>query len=111
MADYLRPSRLEEALEALMRPHTVLAGGTDFYPARVGRAIDENILDIGGIDTLRGISASNDGWRFSLNAPSIQPAAKLGVDANTARLRREVAERTFSTPPAVGTTARQEKFG
>jgi CO/xanthine dehydrogenase FAD-binding subunit len=64
MGDYLRPSRLEEALEALMRPHTVLAGGTDFYPARVGRAIDENILDIGAIGVLRGISESPDGWRL-----------------------------------------------
>ncbi|MBV8393683.1 MAG: xanthine dehydrogenase family protein subunit M [Alphaproteobacteria bacterium] len=64
MGDYLRPSRLEEALEALMRPHTVLAGGTDFYPARVGRAIDENVLDIGGIGALRGISTAGGGWRL-----------------------------------------------
>ena len=50
MADYLRPSSLDEALQALARPWTVLAGGTeDFYPARVGRAIDENVLDIGGM--------------------------------------------------------------
>lgn len=48
----------------LARPHTVLAGGTDFYPARVGRAIDEDVLDIGGIDVLRGISAGADGWRL-----------------------------------------------
>jgi CO/xanthine dehydrogenase FAD-binding subunit len=64
MADYLRPSSLDEALQALARPWTVLAGGTDFYPARVGRAIDENILDIGGIATLRGIAAKSDGWRL-----------------------------------------------
>lgn len=47
-----------------MRPHTVLAGGTDFYPARVGRAIDEDVLDIGGIDVLRGITAGPTGWRL-----------------------------------------------
>ena len=52
MADYLRPTSLDEALQALARPWTVLAGGTDFYPARVGRAIDENVLDIGGIAAL-----------------------------------------------------------
>ena len=52
MADYLRPTSLDDALQALARPWTVLAGGTDFYPARVGRAIDENVLDIGGIDAL-----------------------------------------------------------
>jgi CO/xanthine dehydrogenase FAD-binding subunit len=64
MGSYLRPSRLEDALTALARPHVVLAGGTDFYPARVGRAIDEDVLDIGGIAVLRGISADAAGWRL-----------------------------------------------
>jgi len=64
MADYLRPTSLDEALQALARPWTVLAGGTDFYPARVGPAIDENVLDIGGIAALRGITAGPDGWRL-----------------------------------------------
>lgn len=64
MGDYLRPSRLDEALQALARPRTVLAGGTDFYPARVGRAIDEDVLDITGVAALRGISANSEGWRL-----------------------------------------------
>jgi CO/xanthine dehydrogenase FAD-binding subunit len=64
MGAYLRPSRLEDALTALARPHVVLAGGTDFYPARVGRAIDEDVLDIGGIAVLRGISVDAAGWRL-----------------------------------------------
>jgi CO/xanthine dehydrogenase FAD-binding subunit len=64
MGDYLRPTRLEEALEALARPWVVLAGGTDFYPARVGRAIDEPVLDITAIAALRGISAGPQGWRL-----------------------------------------------
>ena len=64
MGDYLRPVSLDEALQALARPWTVLAGGTDFFPARVGRAIDENVLDIGGIADLRGIEATPDGWRL-----------------------------------------------
>jgi CO/xanthine dehydrogenase FAD-binding subunit len=64
MAVYLRPRYLEEALAALARPHTVLAGGTDFYPARVGRAIDEDVLDIGGIAALRGITVDDAGWRL-----------------------------------------------
>jgi CO/xanthine dehydrogenase FAD-binding subunit len=64
MGAYLRPSRLEDALAALARPHVVLAGGTDFYPARVGRAIDEDVLDIGGMAVLRGISADAAGWRL-----------------------------------------------
>src|SRR6476469_4199388 len=68
MADYLRPVSLDEALKALARPWTVLAGGTDFYPARVGRAIDENVLAVTGIAALRGISAGPAGWR--LGAPT-----------------------------------------
>lgn len=64
MGDYLRPRGLEEALQALTRPLTVLAGGTDFYPARVGRSIAEDILDIAGIATLRGISETEAGWRL-----------------------------------------------
>jgi CO/xanthine dehydrogenase FAD-binding subunit len=64
MGDYVRPRSLEEALSALARPHTVLSGGTDFYPARVGRTIDEDVLDIGAIAVLRGISATAEGWRL-----------------------------------------------
>ncbi|MBS0537858.1 MAG: FAD binding domain-containing protein [Proteobacteria bacterium] len=64
MPDYLRPARLEDALTALARPFTVLAGGTDFYPARVGRSIDEDVLDISAIAGLRGISAGPEGWRL-----------------------------------------------
>ncbi|MBL6615506.1 MAG: FAD binding domain-containing protein [Reyranella sp.] len=64
MGSYLRPHTLEEALGALSRPHTVLAGGTDFFPGRVGRAIDEDVLDIGGIGDLRGISEDDGGWRL-----------------------------------------------
>ena len=64
MGDYLRPRGLEEALQALTRPFTVLAGGTDFYPARVGRAATEDVLDIMGIAALRGISETSAGWRL-----------------------------------------------
>lgn len=64
MGDYLRPASLQEALQALARPWTVLAGGTDFYPARVGRAIAEPVLDITGIADLRGISEDRGGWRL-----------------------------------------------
>src|SRR5437867_6861501 len=64
MGEYFRPDGLSEALAALRRPHTVLAGGTDFYPSRVGRAIDEDVLDITAIGALRGISACAAGWRL-----------------------------------------------
>jgi CO/xanthine dehydrogenase FAD-binding subunit len=69
MGAYLRPRRLAEALAALGRPPdstpvAVLAGGTDFYPARVGQLISDDVLDISGIDSLRGIAHTDQGWRL-----------------------------------------------
>jgi CO/xanthine dehydrogenase FAD-binding subunit len=56
MGSYLRPSDLTEALTALSRSApTVIAGGTDFYPARVERAVHEDVLDISGLSELRRI--------------------------------------------------------
>ena len=56
MATYLRPHLLSDAIRALAaRPLVVLAGGTDHYPARVGRTLDEAILDITGLAGLDGI--------------------------------------------------------
>jgi len=56
MGTYLRPASLERALAALAaRPRAILAGGTDFYPARVGRLVEEDVLDITAVAELRGI--------------------------------------------------------
>ncbi|MFO1199921.1 MAG: FAD binding domain-containing protein [Burkholderiaceae bacterium] len=53
---YLRPSRLDDALARLAEGGwSVLAGGTDFYPARVGREVREPLLDLGAIGALRGL--------------------------------------------------------
>ncbi|MDX1541071.1 MAG: FAD binding domain-containing protein [Geminicoccaceae bacterium] len=65
MATYLRPAALDEALEALAAaPLVVLAGGTDHYPARVGRPNDDDILDITALDALNGIEERDDHWRI-----------------------------------------------
>lgn len=65
MSLYLRPDSLNDALAALARqPLTVLAGGTDFYPARVGRPVDESLLDISALAPLRGIAAADGHWRL-----------------------------------------------
>ena len=65
MAEYLRPATLNSALDALDgTPWSVLAGGTDFYPARVDRALDEDVLDISAVHELRVIEALTDHWRF-----------------------------------------------
>jgi CO/xanthine dehydrogenase FAD-binding subunit len=74
---YLRPQGLEDAVAALADGrYTVLAGGTDVYPARVGRAQghdgDDDILDITAVQGLRGIAeigedgegGAGDFWRL-----------------------------------------------
>jgi CO/xanthine dehydrogenase FAD-binding subunit len=61
MASYLRPTSLDEALVALAeRPRTMLAGGTDVYPARVGRQVGDDILDVTALPELRAIVVSGD---------------------------------------------------
>ncbi len=63
MALYLRPERLEDALDALdSQGLTVLAGGTDFYPARVGQPLDEDVLDITALAELQDIRDRGDHW-------------------------------------------------
>lgn len=61
MASYLRPTSLDEALAALAaRPRTMLAGGTDIYPARVGRWVGDDILDVTALPELRAIAVSDE---------------------------------------------------
>ncbi|MCK5900797.1 FAD binding domain-containing protein, partial [bacterium] len=63
MLEYLRPDNLEDALLTLTeQPCTLLAGGTDFYPARVGKKITENVLDLSGIRGLRSIQETEEGF-------------------------------------------------
>ena len=65
MPEYLRPTALDDALAALSsRRLTVLAGGTDFYPARVGVPLDDNVLDITALPALRAIEERDDHWRI-----------------------------------------------
>lgn len=65
MADYLRPTSLDEALAALAeRPWTMLAGGTDVYPANVGRPITDDILDVTALPELREIGSDDEAIRI-----------------------------------------------
>ena len=65
MASYLRPGDLESALSALAEtPRIIVAGGTDYYPARVGRPLDDDVLDVTAIDSLRAIEELGGSWRF-----------------------------------------------
>ena len=61
MTLYLQPKSVDEAVQALSENSLfVLAGGTDYYPARVGKPLNDDILDITGITDLRGITENDD---------------------------------------------------
>jgi len=65
MPAYARPTRLNEALALLERGgHTILAGGTDHYPARVGKPLREDIVDLTALRELRGIAVRAAHWRI-----------------------------------------------
>ena len=65
MGIYLRPAELEDALKALAAQRlTVLAGGTDFFPARVGKPLDDDVLDITALAALRGIADTGAAHRI-----------------------------------------------
>ena len=65
MASYLRPTSLTQALAALQSgPRTILAGGTDHFPARAIHEPDEDILDLSALAELRGITCTGNAWRI-----------------------------------------------
>ncbi len=65
MASFLRPTRLHDALAALAAgPRTLLAGGTDHYPARATFEPDEDILDLSALPDLGRIERTGAHWRI-----------------------------------------------
>jgi len=62
---YQRPTELDKALALLASGNlTILAGGTDLYPATTAPELPGEILDITALDDLRGIEESEDHWRI-----------------------------------------------
>ncbi len=65
MSAYARPTRLEDALKLRAQGgFSVLAGGTDHFPARVGARREERLLDLTALAELRGIREARDHWRL-----------------------------------------------
>jgi CO/xanthine dehydrogenase FAD-binding subunit len=65
MGTYFRPTELSDALEALAEGALeIVAGGTDYYPARVGPGPGEDVLDITALGALRGIEEDAAGFRI-----------------------------------------------
>ena len=65
MGAYHRPRDIDTALQVLgAGAVTIVAGGTDFYPARVGNSVDEDVLDVTAVDGLCGIEEFDDHFRI-----------------------------------------------
>ncbi|WP_295813579.1 xanthine dehydrogenase family protein subunit M [uncultured Nitratireductor sp.] len=76
--DYARPTELEEALGLLCTKRwTILAGGTDFYPALGAGPMKSDVLDINGLSALQGIHetethivfGARTSWSTVIDAP------------------------------------------
>ncbi len=62
---YHRPTALAEALSLLAeRPHRILAGGTDLYPATSDNRLSGDVLDVTAMPELLGYGEETDGWRL-----------------------------------------------
>lgn len=64
-ARYLRPRSTDEAIDVLSDGEwQVFAGATDIFPASVGRSLTSSVLDLTGIDELRGVQREGGWWRI-----------------------------------------------
>lgn len=60
MIRYAKPTTVEEALALLGEgAWRILAGGTDFYPAQGAKPFRDDVLDINGLTSLRGIAETD----------------------------------------------------
>lgn len=65
MAAYHRPDRMEDALGLLAEGGvTIAAGCTDLFPATEARSLPGAVLDITGIEALRGVGPVSSGFRI-----------------------------------------------
>ena len=62
---YIAARDLDEALTVLAaEPVSIIAGGTDWFPAQGDRHFDGTLLDISRIAGLKGITRDGQGWRI-----------------------------------------------
>lgn len=63
-----RPDRIEDGLTARAAGASVIAGGTDWYPARGDGPVPQNVLDVTRLPGFRGIDRTETGWRIGAAA-------------------------------------------
>jgi CO/xanthine dehydrogenase FAD-binding subunit len=108
MEHYVRPRSLAEAVEHRRRGATVLAGATDYYPARVGRPLREApdgvILDISGIRELCGLSEEPRHWRLgaATSWTTVAEAALPPLLTGLQQAAREVGGRQIQNRATIG---------
>lgn len=62
---FARPVSVDQAVQLMSeQPWSVLAGGTDLYPAHVGKPLAAPVLDISNLSDLRCIDREGEGWRI-----------------------------------------------
>lgn len=62
---YIAATQLSQALDLLARgPVSVIAGGTDWFPAQGEQPFKGTLLDVTGIPDLKGITQTDTGWRI-----------------------------------------------
>ncbi len=62
---YITATTLEDALTALTAgPASIIAGGTDWFPAQGDRHFDGTLIDISRLADLRGVTRTGKGWRI-----------------------------------------------
>ncbi len=101
---YVRPERLEDALDALSAGDmTIAAGCTDLFPATHRKALYGAVLDITAIDDLRGISRDSGGLVIGATTTwsDIQTADLPAAFDGLKRAAREVGARQIQNQGTV----------
>lgn len=105
---YARPDTLAEALKLRGQGAQVIAGGTDFYPGRVGRPLYDRdvvcVLDLTALRDLKGISDAGDGYRIgALTSWTTIAEAALPAQFNCLQAAaREVGGRQIQNRGTIG---------
>jgi CO/xanthine dehydrogenase FAD-binding subunit len=62
---YITATTLDDVLDALADgPASIIAGGTDWFPAQGDRAFSGTLIDISRLAELRGVTKIDTGWRI-----------------------------------------------
>ena len=105
---YARPDNLAEALSLRGQGAQIIAGGTDFYPIRVGRPLYDRdvacVLDLTALRDLKGISEQGDFHRIgALTSWTSVAEAPLPPQFNGLRAAaREVGGRQIQNRATIG---------